>query len=221
VNESDEALRALRDIDGPQDVPPDVMGRIESRMLDRFDEVAGASSSVPDIELVEFAREEAAQPPARWRRPLLVAAAVVAFVAGLAVVIDRRSDDEQVPVTEPTLSVEDLEAVEEQIARFCADQVVWVTATSELWEADETGESRRNHLIAIEEAAQALESLPPPAGPRVAATAQRLLEIAAEARIAESVGIGETEAIREARDSLYFFVAALPGAEGVEECGPS
>lgn len=221
----DEALDALRSLDGPAELGDGVEARIEADMLARFDERVGAGpvDGMPPSTVVDLddAAERARRQRSNRRGMTLGAAAAVALViAGVAVFLAR---DDTAPANPPETSppttpvstdpASDEAVITEQLATFCAEHVAPVRTADALWRPSGRGsESRQNVLVEVEAAAQAMSELDPPLGDRLAETAEQLLGDAANARLETTLNSAAADdAVSGVRDLLY----AAPSATGV------
>ena len=224
----DVAIDALRRLDQPHDLDTVSSWRIETRMLDRFDDVAaGVRPSGNAGEIVELRTD--AGTPSRRRGALWLglAAAAVVMVVGAFVFLRTGAQDVDVPATQPTESVDEQQQIVEQLRSYCAEFIQPLVTVSALWtpepwmEPAPNTEERSDVLVATEIAAQGLVDLGAPAALLFGDRDLEILELATDARRAVTLGPGSEEAVVVARDAVLFEIDATPAAAGLTECATS
>ena len=203
----DVAIDALRRFDQPHELDPASVSRIEERMLGRFDEVA--ATQPPDVhrieETVELRSVDTAPTSRRLRstRLGLAAAAVIVVLGAIVFLRSGAGDPEEVPSTQPSVPTDDQGRVAEQLQEYCVEFVMPLTEASALWvPLGFQSEERADVLVAVEQAAQGLVDLTPPAASQFGERDLELLDLATEARRAVTLGPGGDEAVALARDEI-------------------
>ncbi len=214
----EQALTALRRLNRPHQPDASAHARIEAQILERFDDVVTATRTTGDIESLDG--RLVPTPPKRRgaSRVILVAAALAILVAGLVVASTWRSDHQEVPSTQPTIGSDET-LVAEQLREYCEAFLPPIDAAAERFAGGlGSDDARTNLVVTIEQAAQGLVDLSVPAQQLAAAGAERLLEAAADARLALALEIDENDTANAALDILNEVIVEIDGAEDVAAC---
>lgn len=214
----ERAIEALRRLDRPHRPDVGTHERIEARILERFDAAVNVGESVGEVELLE--RHRAPQSPTRtWVRGLTWAAAALAIlVAGLVVASTWRNDDPEVSLTVPTVRSDDA-LVAAQLDAYCQAFLPPVDEAAERYAGGlGSDEARSTLVVALEQAAVGLADLPSPARDRADAGADRLLEAAADARLALVLEVDQDAEVIAALEVLDAVVGDLDPADPLTSC---